>query len=154
MLYLHTWSWACFVYFLCLVLKIKHLSGLHFPLLPAASLALNSTRHFAFSYILLLSSPPLNLVLSNGLKNLCIYARTITDMEEHKATIKYSEKQRWWEVAKVPVNMSKGEGPELDHSFTSPRQAVSFLLRQNQITLQITQEPWITILPHTSRKTE
>lgn len=134
MLYFHTRSWACFVSFLSLVLKIKHLSGLHFPMLPPAPLALNTTRHFAFGYVLL-PSPPLNLVLSNGSKDLCIYARTITDMEEHKAAIKYSGKQRLWEVAKVPVNMSKGEGPGLDYSFTGPRQAATFLLRQNQIPL-------------------
>lgn len=153
MLYFHTWTWACFVYLLSLVLKINHLSGLHFPLLPPASLALNTTGHFAFGYVLLLPSPLLNLVLSNGLKNLCIYARTITDLEEHKAAIKYSGEQRLWEVAKAPVNTSKGEGPGLDFSFTGPRQAVVLLLRQNQIALQITQEPWITVLPHSSRKT-
>lgn len=136
MLYFHTQSWACFVSFLSLVLKIKHLSGLHFPLLPPAPLPLNTTRHFAFGYVLLLPSPPLNLVLSNGSKNLCIYARTTTDMEEQKAAIKYSGKQKLWEVAKVPVNMSKGEGPGLDYSFTGPRQAVAFLVRQNKIPLQ------------------
>lgn len=65
-------------------------------------------------------------------------------MEEHKAAMKYSEKQRLWEVTKVPVNMSKGEGPGLDYSFIGPRQAVAFLLRQNQIALPIPQEPWIS----------
>lgn len=74
-------------------------------------------------------------------------------MEEHKAAIKYSGKQRLWEVAKVPVNMSKGEGPGLDYSFTGPRQAVALQLRQNQITLQTMQEPWIIVLPHSSKKT-
>lgn len=48
-------------------------------------------------------------------------------MEEHKAAIKYLGKQRLWEVAKVPVNTSKGEGPGLDYSFTGPRQAVALL---------------------------
>lgn len=65
-------------------------------------------------------------------------------MEEHKAAIKYSGKQRLWEVAEVPVNMCKGEGPGIDYSFTGPRQAVASLLRQDQIALQMTQEPWIS----------
>lgn len=56
-------------------------------------------------------------------------------MEEHKSAIKYSGKKRLWEVAEVPENMSKGEGPGLDYSFTGPRQAVALLFRQNQISL-------------------
>lgn len=79
---------------LSLVIKIKHLSGLHFPALPAAFPALIATGHPAFGYVLLLPFPLLNSVLSNGLKSDCIYARTITDMKDHKAAIKYSGKWR------------------------------------------------------------
>lgn len=98
---------------LFLVIKIKHLSGLHFPALPAAFPALIATGHFAFGYVLLLPFPLLNSVLSNGLKSDCIYARTVTDMEDHKAAIKYSGKWRLWEVVEVPVILNDGQGPGL-----------------------------------------
>lgn len=122
-------------------------------MLPAASPALIATGHFAFGYVLLLPSPLLNLVLSDGLTNVCIYARTITDMEEHKAAIKYSGKRRLWEVAKVPVILSEGEGPGLACSFTGQRQVVALLSRHKTVP-QVTPEPWITVLAHSSRKTQ
>lgn len=122
-------------------------------MLSAASPALIATGHFAFGYVLLLPSPLLNLVLSNGLKNVCTYARTITDMEEHKAAIKYSGIWRSWEVAKVPAMLREEEGPGLDYSFTGQRQAVTLLLRHKPAP-QVTQETWITVLLHSSRKTQ
>lgn len=133
MLYFHISSWAFVVYFFSLFIKINHLSGLHFPTLPAASPALIATGHFPFGYVFLLPSPLPNLVLSNRLKNVCIDARTITDVEEHKAAIKYSGKWRLREAAEEPAILSAGLGPGRDHSLTGQRRAVSLLLRHKQL---------------------
>lgn len=126
-------------------MEVNYLSGLHFPALPAASPALIATGHFAFGYVLLLPSPLLTLVLSSGLENACIYARTVTATEEHNTAIKYSGRGRLWEVATAPAMPSEGEGPGHDYRFTGPRQPMAWMRRHRP-------SPHVFVLSHSSRQ--